>query len=668
MKEKSSLILKIILLLIILIIPWTINPSTSKELVSITSSNLSLLQSKTCDFSIAESIFKNQNNDYILSYNKSGSINCFSRISGADLIKNKLVIYLGTNLNLDIIIQSSFWLILLTIIPKTNDYKIKYKFLKILLLTSLVYIHLISEVDYYNINSKIFSIDLNDNYLMYSLLLTTSMIFYSMFLIVRNRVTNLLHYLPYTFVFVGSFFSINLNFFLLLIMLLGIENLFSNKKLFKILLPYLCLMLYWINKSSSGYIQYFDIDKLQGFSSSSYNTYSIAFWTIVSFLIILGINFLIKESKDAFNFEYFVKNMLKTSVLVLIFSYISTVNTISNFYTYYYLGLNKPGSKSIESVAGNAWRGVSSSAESIGEFYALALLFLFYFAFYKKTLIIKFSDYILILLTLFGLYRSNNFAASILLIISLLTLLIFKYVRNNKLRILTFVILTTTFPLIYYLNFNNYQIEQASRLMIREGLEVSFLGKLNTNEIGKTAIEENRFLELLENSESKENVSSGLYYLIEKYHYSARNNIPNITSLISTVAAPINRSEKWGIFFAKYNPSIDTFIFGTSPNNLVSYYLSHPTKVNSGLVLPHSSLFSYLIFIGVFGISFSILFIMSKIIKNKNNIFFIILLMFVSVNLIKSDSLLYFNSFILYVFLLNSDNLLKIEKNKFNVE
>jgi len=668
LKEKSNLILKIILLLIILIIPWTINPSTSKEAVSLTSSNLSLLQSKTCDFTISESIFKNQNNDYILSFNKSGSINCFSRIGGADLIENKLVIYLGTNLNLDIIIQSSFWLILLTMIPKTNEYKIKYKFLKILLLTTLVYIHLISEVDYYNLNSKIFSTDLNDNYLMYSLLLTTSMVFYSILLIVKNRITSLLHYLPYIFLFVGSFFSINLNFFLLLIMLLGIENLFTNKKLFKFLLPYLCLMFYWMNKSSSGYIQYFDIDKLQGFSSSSYNKYSIAFWTIVSFLIILGINFLIKESKDVFNFEYFVKNMLKTSVLVLSFSYISTANSIINFYTYYYLGLNKPGSKSIESVAGNAWRGVSSSAESIGEFYALTLLILFYFAFYKKTLIIKFTDYILILLTLFGLYRSNNFAASILLIISLVILLTFKYVRNNKLRILTIFILTTSFPLIYYLNFNNYQIEQASRLMIREGLEISFLGKLNTNEIGKTAIEENRFLELLEHSESKENVSTGLYYLIEKYHYSARNNIPNITSFISTVAAPINRSEKWGIFFAKYNPSFDTFIFGTSPNNLASYYLSHPTKVNSGLVLPHSSLLSYIIFIGVFGISFSILFIINKIIKNKNNIFFIILLMFVSVNLSKSDSLLYFNSFILYIFLLNSDNLLKIQKNKFNVE
>ena len=64
-----------------------------------------------------------------------------------------------------------------------------------------------------------------------------------------------------------------------------------------------------------------------------------------------------------------------------------------------------------------------------------------------------------------------------------------------------------------------------------------------------------------------------LNYLVNKYHFSERNNIPNITTLISAVAAPINRSEKWGIFFGKYNPSLSTFLFGTGPNNIVNYYM-----------------------------------------------------------------------------------------------
>ena len=91
-------------------------------------------------------------------------------------------------------------------------------------------------------------------------------------------------------------------------------------------------------------------------------------------------------------------------------------------------------------------------------------------------------------------------------------------------------------------------------------------------------------------------MSSSLTYLIEKYHYSSRNNIPNITTLISTVASPINRGVKWGTFFGKYDPNIRTFFFGTGVNNIVNYYLNHPTKVNDGLVLPHSSILSYLIF------------------------------------------------------------------------
>ena len=72
--------------------------------------------------------------------------------------------------------------------------------------------------------------------------------------------------------------------------------------------------------------------------------------------------------------------------------------------------------------------------------------------------------------------------------------------------------------------------------------------------------------------------------------------LPNSVALISTVSLPINRSEKWGIFVAKYNPDLQSLLFGYGPQQITEYYLSHKTKYNSGLVLPHSSLLDYLIF------------------------------------------------------------------------
>ena len=100
--------------------------------------------------------------------------------------------------------------------------------------------------------------------------------------------------------------------------------------------------------------------------------------------------------------------------------------------------------------------------------------------------------------------------------------------------------------------------------------------------------------------------------------------------------------------------------------NLTNYYLNHPTKVNSGLVLPHSGLLSYLVFVGVAGILYFIFYLSIKIYKNKENFLYVTYLVFFILNILKSDSLLYINNFILFIFILNADqinfNLSKINK------
>ena len=199
-----------------------------------------------------------------------------------------------------------------------------------------------------------------------------------------------------------------------------------------------------------------------------------------------------------------------------------------------------------------------------------------------------------------------------------------------------------------------YSIEEASRKLIKEGLEISFVENLSTNERGETPIDENRFLEFINSQEeNRNNVSSSLIYLIESYHYSSRNNLPNLTSLISSIATPVNRSEKWGIFFGKYDPNLKTFLFGTGVNNLSNYYFSHETKISDGLVLPHSSVLSYLVFVGLFGLTSFSMYYIYLLILNRNNFIYLFLNAFVVINLLKNDSLLYLNSFLLFVFIVN---------------
>ena len=148
--------------------------------------------------------------------------------------------------------------------------------------------------------------------------------------------------------------------------------------------------------------------------------------------------------------------------------------------------------------------------------------------------------------------------------------------------------------------------------------------------------------------------SSSLLYLLD---YSDRNFIlKGLFSIFSTTAFLINRSELWGLFFARYNPTFETLLFGTGPFVLSNHYgdinissIRISTGTDLGFLLPHSSLLLLLVFFGLCGLILTLTFMIYAIIKSKTkNYNFYIVNIFILLNLIKSDSLLYFPSIILY--------------------
>ena len=445
--------------------------------------------------------------------------------------------------------------------------------------------------------------------------------------------------------------------------MLDIHRCFNNvkKNVYKILVIINLIITYlWISFINED-ILYFDVDKLKGFSSSSYNQNSIFYWSMSFLFVVFGFVYICKISLKNVDLNKLKINFLASGVLVVFFSLISAVSPVINFFTYYYLGLNKTASKTFDPVAGNAWRGISSSAEAIGEFYAFVILFTIFTSVYKK---MKLSplEICLLLINIYGLYKSNNFAAMTSMLIVILLFFIFLNVQSKNIKYPLYILTILIFPIIYFSFFNSYDFDESSRKMIKEGFNVSNVEYLDKNEFGRTPIDDNRFYEVILNSDSKGKISTSLNFLVEEYHFSERNGIPNITTIISSIATPINRSEKWGIFFGKYNPSFNTFLIGTGSINLTDYYFGHASKANFGLILPHSSIFSYLIFFGILGLVVLIGLIFSKFYLNKNNTYFILLNVYFLINLLKSDSLLYLNSFLLFIMLLNSNNLFKYSR------
>lgn len=652
--------LKILLLLLLIIVPWILNKTTNFDsTVEISKENIGYYQSNTCDLSFYDFVKNNLGNEYSIRLDKSASVNCYGKINGADVVEEKLVVYLGTNLNIDLIIQSFFWLTIISFIPKQKKIKIKYQNFSTVIILILIFLHLNGEVEFYKLNSKIFTLNLDNNYLLYSVLLTFFVIIYIFTILIEERIGNLFIFIPFIYIVYGTFNSSNLNLFLIFLSYLGITHFLESKKYFKSFIILVTINIFWLSQIKST-IVIFDIDKLKGFSSSAYNSFSIIFWSAVTYYSVIGIVYLLKSSQSTIPIYKLSKNLLISGSLIVFFSMISAVNPILNFLSYYFLGLNKTASKTFNSVAGNAWRGISPSAEMIGELFGISLLILYIIVIHDKKIKLSISNYFLIFVNLYGLYKSNNFAVVVLLITSLIFIFIKnKGILKSNLKFY-FATLIIAIP-IFTINSNTFQ--EPSRKIIREGLEISYLESLDVNQFGENAVVEGRFYEVLINQNSNENISSSLRYLINEYHFSKRNYFPNITSAISIVATPVNRSEKWGIFFGKYNPNFQTLILGTGVNNLSWYYKGHLTKVNDGLVLPHSSFLSYLIFLGLFGILSFIIFISNSIYKHRNDLLYVVLIIYISINLLKNDSFLYFSSFVLYILIFNLFKLNSYERS-----
>ena len=440
-------------LLFLILIPFSLSDSSDEiEAQVLDNSTVGYYQSTTCEISLFEFLIKNSETDVEIYYNNNNyaDVSCFGKITGLDLVNETFFVSIGTNTSINFLLQSCVWLILFLFIPKNDENK-KINFRNALFLPFIFIIQYISENRFYDrtniLHSNLLTIDnyyLIGNFLFLFLLV---FLFTDLFL---KRIYNLTNYIPFVFLLIGTFSGMNLNFYMIVLSYFGLTNVFESKKFNYFDLIYSIFSIVWIlNIKENDY--FFDGDKLRGFTNTNYNFLSQIFWIVSIYLTIKGLIFLVEESKERFNLDIFKRNTIISSLLILIFGFIGSKFPIFNFYNFYIFGQNKRGMKSFESIAGNTWRGFSSSAESIGEFYAFTIL-LFFLVAIKKNYFDRNIYTVLLVGAFYGLYRSNNFAAtiSVLIILSLMYLSKLKIFKNkNKLLILGLIFVLITGFLFY---------------------------------------------------------------------------------------------------------------------------------------------------------------------------------------------------------------------------
>ena len=672
-----------VLILLILIIPFLVNNrSDDIEAIQIENSTVGYYQSTTCKISLIEFYLENRGSEQKIYFNNNdyADINCFGKITGVDKVNNTFYVSIGTNTSFSALIQSLIWILLLTLIPKLDDKNyLTYKCLYLLPFL-LTYQH-VSEIRFYSGSNILYNSEISTENL-YLLGVFILNFFVSLLIIdsLNGRVKNLSNYIPFLFLIVGTYLGSNLNFYLILFSCIGISFYIKKKKLLKTDKYYIVFFGFWIlNFSSNNH--FFDGDKLRGFSNSIYSTRSQLFWILIMFFTIRGFFYVVDKSRDEFNIDKFMKNFLISAGLVVFFGVIGSLSPIVNFFNFFLFGQNKRGMKEFTSIAGNTWRGFSSSAESIGEVFGFIILIFLILAVSKKIKITNKYN-LLTLVVIFGLIRSNNFASILSLFLLMTLYLYFRFYkgRNRTLHISLFIFCTTIGLITLFFN-SNYSFN-TSNLIYEATRHQSFYENIpsTSNQLGSTskshylvleAIEKNNVGTILLDESNFEAASSSYKFLFNVF--TPKFNIkyvPNLVGLISILSLFINRSEMWGIFIAKYNPSVFEFLFGYGPQQLNEYLFGHkirldvPSYKTSSLFLPHSSLLDLIIFVGFIGTFLVLLYVLKIFYKADKTNIFLYPSIFLLINFLKSDSILYLNSFLLILFSLQmlNNNFYKNEK------
>ena len=628
------------------------NSSEEIEPVQIDKESTAFYQTNTCEFTLFDILSQNVLNEKInILPDAYSSVKCNSKINGVDYFESGIKVYIGTNANIDFLLQSFIWLLLIALIPKSKERKFKSNNIIPIAITVVLFIlHLRGEENFYTSFSKSYSNNISfDNYFLTSLIAALILVLIIFDDLLKDRFYNLINYFPFMFLFIGAYNTFNLNFFLIILVYIGLRIFFETKVNIKLTLLYVSLTVFWL-MNNENLNSYFDVDKLKGFVSSSQSTSSQIFWIASFYFAVLALFAILEGSRDFVNLAKIRYNFLLVGGLISVFGILSAFNSFIRFLTYYNLGLNKLGMRNFTAVEGNTWRGIAHSAEALGEYAAFAILYTVLISFHYKIKISNF-EIVLIFITLFSLFRSNNFAAMSSMVIFIILFFLNKLIKKRSIKISVIIVVIFS-SLLFYSKTSEYSYEFFSNVLLNEAVSASIMSDtLPGNEDGFTAADFSNFEIFLEESKEESSLSSSLYYALDQYTNDGNiKYLPDSVALVSQISVPINRSEKWGIFIAKYNPNFFEFIFGTGPLQLADYYLSHKTKFNDGLVLPHSSLLDLLIFFGIFGVFSLLIYSCYLIYSNKNNVVYIYLFLFLLINYMKSDSILYLSSFILIYF------------------
>ncbi len=641
-----------ILIFFLLLVPW-LNTSIGFDQNAgiVSQEDVAFYEINPCKVSLVEFLRSNPKsiyqNHFHFRFNNYSSISCFGRVTGLTVVDSDFFISVGTNTFINIIFQGLICLLFFQFIKKnkstsSNEIRINNinKNISIFITTYLFYFSVFSEKRFYE--KQLYYVDFDDNFYKVLVFLLLYFIIYNLIDIAEHRSDNILNFLPFLFIFQSVISGTNITLFSSVFIYFGIISIIKKESLKKFNKIMLFLSAIWIINSTESY--YFEPGKFRGFTSSVYEFNASIYWCLYFALLVNGIWYLFKTKTKKFKFEKFIANASLTSVGLLILGYLGANIPLINFFNYYYFGQQKYGITrnnpfEFDSWAEKiSWRGFYTSAETIGEFYGLCIVLILYS--YSKKKSINIIEIVGLTASLLGIYFSNNRTSMLLAFLFSIYLLIEnKAYKKSATWLLSFLGIMILSYLVgvdglnYELEFITTRISVNTNSYSFEGINSSFSRWLNTN-------------------------------------YGTQGFLSGLFGIFSFIGYFLNRSERWGIFFARYNPTYMESILGSGPLSLGQVYGETPIGETETFLLPHSSLLSFVVYFGFLGLTALFLLLIYKYLNNKKSITTLgkMILLFVLLNFLKNDLVNYFAPFVVYlVFMIgilnyNNNSLFKISQ------
>ncbi len=315
--------------LIVLFLPWF--NSNYFDSINLDSSEPhkieTFFQINTCKISFFEYIFHSEGLQQVkFNADDSSPMYCFGRISQYISSEGNTNVYIGTNFFMSILINVFLIVILIKIISRDSD-KFNKVSIKVLFQVSvLISILIFSDRKFYAENFYLLDTTSFNTYLFIFCFVFFLLFFVNDNMYIKNNY--LINYLPFMYLFSKNISQTNVSIFLIYFTLLGIQENIPRKRYLVIRNLYIFGIIFWSINARIVYTDY-PLNYL-GFTSTSYDFYSIIFYSIIFFFVLKGLFNFKSYGFEKISLDKLIKNLYSV-FLIKIFIYCLSIYSTANF-------------------------------------------------------------------------------------------------------------------------------------------------------------------------------------------------------------------------------------------------------------------------------------------------------------------------------------------------